>query len=113
MAKQSSTSSKHGHRRWTTKAKARVLLYAEKHGHGATMKKYRISSSQIHIWKQQLSSVDPLEDTVRSTRKGIDRTQIILAKKLRSSILERVKTTDDIGEIELTALLLINNIMRR
>lgn len=44
--------------------------------------------------------------------RGIEVTQLVLAKKLRRLILLRIKEEEDIGEVELTALLLLNELLK-
>ena len=93
-------------RKWTPKAKAKVLAYAAEHGYRAAMAHYRLSSGLLYTWKhaskQQGNGI---------TKSHYTSTTRILARKLQKESIRRLTSTRVIGDFELTAMLLVKEIL--
>ena len=62
--------------------------------------------------REKFISTMAAKHNVRASR-GKQIAHLVLVKKLRRVILERIKTQDDIGEVELTALLLVSELLKK
>ena len=120
MSKLSGRSATPTRRHWSDKAKARVVAYAATHGRTAALEHYHISSGQFHSWRTQangelskkafgsFTKAKGGNSAVRHTM-----TTLVLARKLRRAIFAHIKAHEDITELELTGLLLINELLKR
>lgn len=100
-------------RHWTPAKKMRVLAYAQKHGHAATIKHFKINPSQLHVWKT--AGRDTVAKKAFGTFAMRDKhsmATLVLARRLRISIVKHIKDKEDITDVELNALLLINEILK-
>jgi hypothetical protein len=84
------------------------VAYAEKHGHSKTLEHFRISGSMLYNWRAKFAGA-PTDKRA----KGAEIVHHVLAKKLRRLIVNRIKEENDIGDTEMTALLLVNAILRK
>jgi transposase-like protein len=99
-------------RRWTATKKARVVAYYTAHGHGATIRRFKISSGQLHAWRQEQGSGTKRKQLNGHSGGGVDMATLVQARRVRKLMASRIVAAGgDVGPLELAVLSLVQSIM--
>lgn len=111
LGSSSPSAGKRTKRVYTEKDRAKILDYYDKHGIKKTTKHFNVSDVSIYGWRSRNKK------RTNGTGGGTGSQKIemhvrVLAKKVRNALSARMKSTGDLNETELTALLLVKELLR-